>query len=338
MDTSTVEPRAPETFLTLEEIGPGVCDVIARLQQRDPRTIHLGLRLVQDLHCDSLEYLELLMDLEERFGFAVPYDDDDPLFKSLFTRKEFRLADLAEVVYMSQGAKRVRPEKGRRSNVVRPADVAPFTQLGGVLRDGDLRGGLYEVIGETKSAAAARAAGATKLLRRRTDGMLCARIPAADVTIGENRRDAWDDETPEHRTRLSEFVIDLEPVSTIAFARFLNSIGPVDRDVLRRWLVLDADDRRRPHELLEREYGDAGGAWLVRRGAERLPMMLVSWYGATAYSRWANGHDWRKFDDGDDALLPSEAQWEYAARGAEPRQYPWGDDPPTPQQARAHQH
>lgn len=59
-------------------------------------------------------------------------------------------------------------------------------------------------------------------------------------------------------------------------------------------------------------------------------MILVSWYGANAYSLWANGRDWRGYRSAAQSLLPTEAQWEYAARGADIAAFPWGNAPASP--------
>lgn len=51
------------------------------------------------------------------------------------------------------------------------------------------------------------------------------------------------------------------------------------------------------------------------------PVVNVNWYQAMGYAAWLDGS------------LPSEAQWEFAARGVEGWKYPWGDEEPTPQHA-----
>jgi sulfatase modifying factor 1 len=71
-------------------------------------------------------------------------------------------------------------------------------------------------------------------------------------------------------------------------------------------------------------------------------MILVSWFGANAYSLWANGQSWRDYRVEDNreppSFLPSEAQWEYAARGDTYSEFPWGVDPPAADLLRFDQH
>jgi formylglycine-generating enzyme required for sulfatase activity len=55
----------------------------------------------------------------------------------------------------------------------------------------------------------------------------------------------------------------------------------------------------------------------------------ITWYEAMAFCAWATLH----LDDGHVYRLPSEAEWELAARGSERRMYPWGDAPPDRERA-----
>ena len=62
------------------------------------------------------------------------------------------------------------------------------------------------------------------------------------------------------------------------------------------------------------------------------PVVGVSWYEAMAFCRWLTQHQLYNPDQST-YTLPSEAEWEYAARGVERRQYPWGQEEPDGERA-----
>ena len=308
-----------------------VCD-IASEQLAIPRVrISPGHRIIEDLHCDSLDLVELLMEVEDTFGITLPERAPNPVYKAVFTRQPFRLSDLAELAFLQQGSGR--PDRGswRTSKSDPPPSTSvPFTQLDGRWRRGATdRQALFEPL---------QTAGPVLQYRRRSDGMRCLLVPSAAAEIGCDSPDAPADERPRHVVEFDTFLIDAEPVSTTAYCRFLNSVANVGPELLADWFVLDPEDDRNRHMPIEQE----SSVWRPLSGRERWPMILVSWFGANAYSLWVNEWDWRGYrgDGGDEpeCLLPSEAQWEYAARGPEFREFPWGVEPPSQDRMRYGQH
>jgi len=309
--------KSPEVSWRLEDVERRVCEITADQLGLERSEVMPQSRLVEDLGCDSLELVELVMAIEETFEVHLDEKSAGSGCKVLFTRRPARVSDLAEMVYLQRGTGR--PERRRRSpTAMRPSPQpgVPFTQLGGRFYEHLEEAPRFESWGNPSA----------RQFRRRSDGMRCVAIPAATVEIGTDDPAADRDAVPKHTVALDAYLIDAEAISTSAFCRFLNSIGVVDPQTLRDWFVLDPADDRRKHELIELR----DVVWMPKAGVERKPMMLVSWYGANAYSLWANRFDWREYraaDSGGECYLPSEAQWEYAARGKRSIAFPWGDDP-----------
>ncbi len=143
---------------------------------------------------------------------------------------------------------------------------------------------------------------------RPTDGMVMVYVPGGTFKMGSdgNDPDARDDEFPEHTVTLDGFWIDQTEVNNAQFAAFLNDHG-------------NTTDRGAQAVELNRGYCQIrleDGAYRVAKATDR-PVVMVTWYGADQYCKWVGGR------------LPTEAEWEYAARGPGGYRYPWGDDPPA---------
>jgi formylglycine-generating enzyme required for sulfatase activity len=132
-------------------------------------------------------------------------------------------------------------------------------------------------------------------------------VPAGRYTMGS--KDGPADEQPAHEIVLERYSIDRYPVTNERFAEFLNARGPGSNV---RWY--DHDD---PDAHIHR----SDRVWKADRGYERHPAIEVTWAGARAYCAWRGKR------------LPTEAEWEQAARGTDGRRYPWGNESPDKSRA-----
>jgi iron(II)-dependent oxidoreductase len=134
-------------------------------------------------------------------------------------------------------------------------------------------------------------------------------IPAGVFLMGSN--DGPEDERPQHRLTAAGFFIDRTPVTNGQFAEFMNAVGTQAPDG-QLWYDVDDSDAR----IHRRE-----GRWRADSGFAKHPVAEVSWHGALAYCNWLGKR------------LPTEAEWEKAARGTDRRRYPWGNEPPDASRA-----
>jgi sulfatase modifying factor 1 len=156
-------------------------------------------------------------------------------------------------------------------------------------------------------------------------------IPTGMFTMGDSSgdRNAPDGEVPLHEVTLPEFSIDATSVTNAAFARFVAETGYVTEAesfgfsaVFHLAVAAPDDDIMGPAAGTPWWFGVRGADWRHPggrsssiEGLDDHPAVHVSWNDAIAYCAWAGRR------------LPTEAEWEYAARGGiEGAKYPWGDD------------
>jgi eukaryotic-like serine/threonine-protein kinase len=131
---------------------------------------------------------------------------------------------------------------------------------------------------------------------RQADGMKMVDVPAGEFHMGSEMSLKDKDERPIHLVYLDEFWIDQTEVTNGMYAKCV-SAGNCQQPI-------KSSSSFRSSYYDNPQFAD-------------YPVIYVSWYAASAYCAWAGGR------------LPSEAEWEKAARGTDERTYPWGNTPPS---------
>jgi formylglycine-generating enzyme required for sulfatase activity len=111
------------------------------------------------------------------------------------------------------------------------------------------------------------------------------------------------DEAPVHGVYLDDFYIYVTEVTNAQYAEFLTQVG-------------NREEGGAPWYGIEDGFGDLSslkGTWSADPEYYDDPVVEVTWYGAAAYCDWAGGR------------LPTEAEWEKAAKGDTDNVFPWGD-------------
>jgi formylglycine-generating enzyme required for sulfatase activity len=149
-------------------------------------------------------------------------------------------------------------------------------------------------------------------------------VPAGRFRMGDLAGDGAKDERPVHEVAVRAFALGRHEVTIGEFRRFVVATG----------YLTDAE-RNAGHAGCYGRQAPAGASWETGRGwvrglswqapgypvSERHPVACVSWNDVQAYLDWLSRSTGRRY------RLPTEAEWEYAARAGSQAAYPWGDDP-----------
>ncbi len=138
-------------------------------------------------------------------------------------------------------------------------------------------------------------------------------VPEGEFLMGSDRRDdeSDDDERPRHRVTLGGFALGVHEVTRDEYEAFVAATGRGSGD---RCAAFDAEDRRWEWRS-EASWRSPG---YPQAGDH--PVVCVNWEDAQAYVRWLSAETGKSY------RLPSEAEWEYAARAGTTTRRHWGDD------------
>jgi formylglycine-generating enzyme required for sulfatase activity len=146
-------------------------------------------------------------------------------------------------------------------------------------------------------------------------------IPEGDFRMGSESEAALDSERPAHKVHVPELQIAKYPVTNAQFKCFVDGRG---YDQEKYWTKAGWAWRQGKGEQFRRKHREWPGGWEDGQFPPEKanhPVVSVTWYEALAYTQWlaeVTGKPYR---------LPSEAEWEKAARGdQDKREYPWGHE------------
>jgi formylglycine-generating enzyme len=173
-------------------------------------------------------------------------------------------------------------------------------------------------------------------------------IPSGTYMMGGDNEQASPDELPKHKVTVNDFWMDVTEVTNKQFAEFVNETGYIttaeqkpDWEELKKsvppgtpkpddslllagsMIFLSANEQVNLNDYSQWWRWEIGANWRHPhgknsdiKGKENYPVVHISYLDALAYCKWAGKR------------LPTEAEWEWAARGKLTGSiYPWGDEP-----------
>lgn len=143
-------------------------------------------------------------------------------------------------------------------------------------------------------------------------------IPPGEFLMGSKNGEGYPPENPQHTVYLDPYYIGKYEVTNREFLRFVEETGYITQVEKNGWGWVWVGKKWRRVR---------GANWKAPLGpgssiSDKMnhPVVQVSWFDAMAYCRWLSKVTGERY------FLPTEAQWEKAARGTDGRRWPWGDE------------
>ena len=159
------------------------------------------------------------------------------------------------------------------------------------------------------AAAAAFAADSSKVINEGYGDFLL--VPGGNFKMGDNFGDGEPRERPVHQVHVDTFYIGKFEVTNGDWKKFMNSPEYDDVKLWPTGRVVPKDQN--PYWTQAMNHGGA------MPGSDNYPVLGVNWDAATAYCNWLSKKTGKQY------RLPTEAEWEKAARGTDQRRFPWGN-------------
>ena len=137
-------------------------------------------------------------------------------------------------------------------------------------------------------------------------------IPSGELQMGDNFNEGAPHEKPVHNVYLDAYFIGKYQVTNGEYKRFIDDNGYTSE---KYWSAGGFGNCGDLPLYWDNDTYRGGGI----SGNERFPVIGVSWYEANAYCKWLSSKTGKNY------RLPTEAEWEKAARGTDQRRYPWVD-------------
>ncbi len=137
-------------------------------------------------------------------------------------------------------------------------------------------------------------------------------VPAGAFKMGDNFGDGEAREHPVHVVELDSFYMAKYEMTNGEWKKFRDDSGYDDPKFWPNGRIVPKDES--PY------WGDARNHGGGTPASDNYPLLGVNWDAATAYCNWLSSKTGTKY------RLPTEAEWEKAARGTDQRRYPWGND------------